>query len=156
MTNVFTKQLAEISLLEFQRNDLLDVIKVLKSRVQELDKSLHDQIEEDANRIAIRDNRIAELEEKQDVILSERNHAYDQLGWSRECSIYEFMPKDKTQKELEEITQAFGLLTTLHPTMEIDTSDYMGMAKKIVEYVQELKSDPRWGGWRPQPPKEGE
>ena len=82
--------------------------------------------------------RIAELEEKQDILLSQRNRAYDQLGWSREVSIYEFLPKDEIQKELEKITQAFGLLTTMFPRMEIDTSDYMGMARKMREEYELL------------------
>ena len=46
----------------------------------------------------------------------------------------------KTNKELEKLTQAFGLLTTLHPTMEIDTSDYMGMAKQIEAHVRDLQA----------------
>jgi len=41
------------------------VIACLQSHVQELDKSLHDQIKEDANRIDNRDKRIAELEAAQ-------------------------------------------------------------------------------------------
>ena len=48
------------------------------------------------------------------------------------------------EAEQSEITQAFGLLTTLCPTMEIDTSDYMGMAKKIEEHVQKLEAEQRW------------
>lgn len=36
---------------------------------------------------------IAELEEKNDLVLSQRNRAYDTLGWSREISIYEFATK---------------------------------------------------------------
>ena len=46
----------------------------------------------------------------------------------------------KTNKELEKLTQAFGLLTTLHPTMEIDTRDYMGMAKQIEAHVRDLQA----------------
>lgn len=42
------------------------------------------------------------------------------------------------REELERMTQAVGLLTTLHPTMEIDVSDPIGMAHKIIEYVNEL------------------
>ena len=45
----------------------------------------------------------------------------------------------KTNKELKKLTQAFGLLTTLHPTMEIDTRDYMGMAKQIEAHVRDLQ-----------------
>jgi len=44
MTCVFTKQLAEISLLEFQRNDLLDEIQRLQSRIAELEAKLKEPI----------------------------------------------------------------------------------------------------------------
>jgi len=40
----------------------IDEILRLQSRVQELEESLHDQIKEDADRIAYRDKRIVELE----------------------------------------------------------------------------------------------
>ena len=33
--------------------------------------------------------------------------------------------------------EAFGYVTTLHPTMEIDIADPMGMARKIVDFVNE-------------------
>ena len=54
MTSVFAKQLAEISLLEFQRNDLLDEIQCLQSRVQELEAE-QKWIHEDTKMIVCKD-----------------------------------------------------------------------------------------------------
>ena len=48
----------------------------------------------------------------------------------------------KLQREIEDLQDAYGqacyalgLLTTLHPMMEIDAKDPVGMAEKIIEHV---------------------
>ena len=42
---------------------------------------------------------------------------------------------DSLTDQIEELRTAVGLLTTLHPTMEMDSSDPVGMAQKIVACV---------------------
>lgn len=41
------------------------------------------------------------------------------------------------REQAEQLGQAVGLLTTLHPTMEMDTADPVGMAQRVVQYVNE-------------------
>jgi len=47
--------------------------------------------------------RVQELEEKYDLVLSERNYAYDNLHWAREISVDEFITKSKLKKRITEL-----------------------------------------------------
>lgn len=75
-----------------------------------------------------------------DELLADRDTYRDALGLRAE----EF---DALRAEVERLRgerakdqkfiKAFGYLTTLHPTMEIDMDDAIGMASKVVEYVRQ-------------------
>ena len=54
-------------------------------------------------KLAKTQTRVQELEEKYDLVLSQRNHAYDMLGWSREISIDEFATESKLKQSIAEL-----------------------------------------------------
>ena len=67
-----------------------------------------------------------------------------------------YMPKDwntrpiedELNKRIAELSQAVGLITTLKPTMVMDTEHPLDMAKEVAEYVNnriaELEAERRW------------
>lgn len=74
-----------------------------------------------------------------------RKKAEGDIAWARlvasrhnyngsECKEIERLRGEATQ-----LRQALGMLTTLHPTMEIDVNNPMQMAKEIVSYVTESR-----------------
>lgn len=65
----------------------------------------------------------------------------------RDAALAELEARDKTiqlwinatrkrEAEAKALREALGLLTTLHPTMEIDPDDPLGMAQQIVSHVR--------------------
>ena len=56
--------------------------------------------------------------------------------------------EDALNKRIAELSQAVGLITTLKPTMVMDTEHPLDMAKEVAEYVNnriaELEAERRW------------
>lgn len=62
--------------------------------------------------------------------------AYCQCGAENEAENWNTRPiEDELRKRIAELSQAVGLITTLKPTMVMDTEHPLDMAKEVVEYV---------------------
>ena len=87
--------------------------------------------------------RVAELEEENDRL---------QDGWFRDetiCPDGSLRPKvSDLLNRIAELSQAVGLITTLKPTMVMDTEHPLDMAKEVAEYVNariaKLEEAQRW------------
>ncbi len=94
-------------------------------------------------------NRIAELEAENDMLQKYNDGAIDEIdalqarianieqanrGWCEQYS-HELYENIKSAYRLAELSQALGLITTLKPTMVMDTDHPLDMAKEVEVYV---------------------
>jgi len=84
-------------------------------------------------------NRMAER--MSDDVAAARQETVEKVREAQEALLAEIA---RMAREGEHLRHALGMLTTLHPTMEIDALDPVGMAQQIVEHVNKVLAGVEW------------
>lgn len=74
-----------------------------------------------------------------DRLVLEWGDKYAELSAERDALRAEVERSGKEYKQAAKFIEAMGLVSTIHPTMQIDVLDPMGMARQIVDYVERLR-----------------